>query len=175
MTTDLPKPPPHPKQLGEADLLDGWIVEESHFYLLRVQYEDTDAGGIVYHSNYISFAERARSACLRCLDIRQEDALAALQGGDETAVMLVVRRVEVDFVMAAGLGTPLCVETRMLKLGGASMKLQQTITNFENGHILARLVVDIGLVEFRNGNPPKICRLPASIKNKFSGLVTSTR
>jgi len=175
MTTDLPKPPPHPKQLGEADLLDGWIVGESHFYLLRVQYEDTDAGGIVYHSNYISFAERARSACLRCLDIRQEDALAALQGGDETAVMLVVRRVEVDFVMAAGLGTPLCVETRMLKLGGASMKLEQTITNFENGHILARLLVDIGLVEFRNGNPPKICRLPAAIKTKFSGLVTSTR
>ena len=175
MTTDLPKPPPHPKQLGEADLLDGWIVGESHFYLLRVQYEDTDAGGIVYHSNYISFAERARSACLRCLDIRQEDALAALQGGDETAVMLVVRRVEVDFVMAAGLGTPLCVETRMLRLGGASMKLQQTITNFENGHILARLLVDIGLVEFRNGNPPKICRLPAAIKTKFSGLMTLTK
>jgi hypothetical protein len=47
--------------------------------------------------------------------------------------------------------------------------------NRENGHILARLVVDIGLVEFRNGNPPKICRLPAAIKIKFSGLMTSTR
>ena len=167
MTTDLPKPPPHPKQLGEADLLDGWIVGESHFYLLRVQYEDTDAGGIVYHSNYISFAERARSACLRCLDIRQEDALAALQGGDETAVMLVVRRVEVDFVMAAGLGTPLCVETRMLKLGGASMKLQQTITNFKNGHILARLLVDIGCVapNLDGGKRPR--RMPSVLADRL--------
>ena len=167
MTSDLANPPAHPKQLDESDLLDGWIAGESHFYLLRVQYEDTDAGGIVYHSNYISFAERARSACLRCLDIRQEDALAALQGGDEKAVMLVVRRVEVDFVMAARLGTPLCVGTRMLKLGRASMKLQQTITNFENGHILARLLVDIGCVAPNQDGDKRPRRMPSVLADRL--------
>jgi hypothetical protein len=44
--------------------------------------------------------------------------------------------------------------------------------NRENGHILARLVVDIGLVEFTNGNASRICKLPAAIKTKFSGLLT---
>ena len=42
--------------------LDGWVEDGAHHYLLRVQFEDTDAGGIVYHANYLAFAERARSA-----------------------------------------------------------------------------------------------------------------
>ena len=49
--------------------LDGWVEDDAHHYLLRVQFEDIDAGGIVYHSNYLAFAERARSAYLRCIDI----------------------------------------------------------------------------------------------------------
>ena len=142
MTTE-----PRNRSRDTGSALDGWIEGEVHIFPLRVQYEDTDAGGIIYHSNYVSFAERGRSACLRCLGIRQEDALAALQQGDSEAVMLVVRRVEVDFMMTAGLGAELRVETALLKLGGASMKLQQTIrhvgegTKIEDGHILARLLV----------------------------------
>ena len=165
--------PDHPQNLQNGDrpdgwdLLDGWIAGQSHVYPMRVQIEDTDAGGIVYHSNYISFAERARSACLRCLGIRQEEALAALQQGDDTAVMLVVRRVEVDFIMAAGLGAALRIETRMLKLGGASMKLEQTITNFDNGHILARLLVDIGCVapHLDGGKRPR--RMPSVLADRL--------
>ena len=42
--------------------LDGWVENGAHHYLLRVQFEDTDAGGIVYHANYLAFVERARSA-----------------------------------------------------------------------------------------------------------------
>ena len=41
--------------------LDGWVEDGRHHYLLRVQFEDTDAGGIVYHANYLAFAERALS------------------------------------------------------------------------------------------------------------------
>ena len=69
--------------------------------------------------------------------------------------------------MAAGLGTPLCVETRMLKLSGASMKLQQTITNFENGHILARLLVDIGCVapNLDGGKRPR--RMPSVLADRL--------
>ena len=52
--------------------LDGWVEDGAHYYLLRVQFEDTDTGGIVYHANYLAFAERARSAYLRCVNIRQE-------------------------------------------------------------------------------------------------------
>ena len=149
--------------------LDGAIDGPCHRFPLRVQYEDTDAGGIIYHTQYLAFAERGRSAWLRCLGINQPAMLAAENLG------FVVRRIEIDFLLPSGLGTVLEVESSLFRLGGASLTLQQNIMNRENGHILARLVVDIGLVEFRNGNPPKICRLPAAIKTKLSGLVTSTR
>ena len=149
--------------------LDGAIDGPCHRYPLRVQYEDTDAGGIIYHTQYLAFAERGRSAWLRCLGINQTAMLATENLG------FVVRRIEINFLLPTGLGTVLEVESSLLRLGGASLTLQQNIMNRENGHILARLVVDIGLVEFRNGNPPKICRLPAEIKTKFSGLMTLTR
>jgi len=149
--------------------LDGAFDGVCHRYPLRVHYEDTDAGGIIYHGQYLAFAERARSAWLRCLGINQAAMLVAENLG------FVVRRIEIDFLLTSGLGAVLEVETSLLRLGGASLTLQQNIMNRENGHILARLVVDIVLVELRNGSPPKICRLPVAIKTKFSGLVTSTR
>ena len=111
--------------------LDGAFDGLCHRLPLRVYYEDTDAGGIVYHAQYLAFAERARSAWLRCLGIDQSAMLAAKKRG------FVVRRIEIDFLLPSGLGTVLEVESRLLRLGGASLKLQQNIMNRENGHILA--------------------------------------
>ena len=158
----------HANPAADADaMLDGWFDAGNHFYKLRVQYEDTDAGGIVYHAQYLAFAERARSAWLRCLDIDQSAMLA------DNGLGFVVRRIEVDFHLPAGLGDILDVETGLLRLGGVSLKLQQKIINRENRHILARLVVDIGFVELADGARPKICRLPAAVKAKFSDLTLS--
>ena len=149
--------------------LDGALDGICHRLLLRVYYEDTDAGGIIYHAQYLAFAERARSAWLRCLGIDQSAMLRAEKRG------FVVRRIEVDFLLPSGLGTVLEIESRLLRLGGASLKLQQNIINRENGHILALLVIDLGLVEFTEGSTAKICRLPSAIKTKFSGLLTSNQ
>ncbi|NCW30231.1 MAG: YbgC/FadM family acyl-CoA thioesterase [Alphaproteobacteria bacterium] len=152
--------------------LDGGFDNGFHRYWLRVQYEDTDAGAIVYHAQYLAFAERARSAWLRCLGIDQPAMLANDKMG------FVVRRIEIDFQLPARLGDVLEVESSLLRLGGASLKLHQKIINCENRHILARLVVDIGLVAVSHGadkhdTKPKICRLPAAVKAKFSGLAKS--
>ena len=51
--------------------LDGFIKENKHYYPLKVFYEDTDAGEIVYHSNYLKYFERARSSLLNLLEISQ--------------------------------------------------------------------------------------------------------
>ena len=59
------------KQMPTNYQLDGVLNDGKHEYHLRVQYEDIDAGGIVYHARYVAFAERARSAWLRCLNIDQ--------------------------------------------------------------------------------------------------------
>ena len=149
-------------------VLDGALDGNCHRLPLRVYYEDTDAGGIIYHAQYLVFAERARSAWLRCLGIDQSAMLVVEKCG------FVVRRVEIDFLLPSGLGTLLQVESRLLRLGGASLKLQQKIINRENGHILALLFIDLGFVEFEDGSSAKIRRLPTAIKTKFSGLVTST-
>ena len=144
--------------------LNGWVEDGAHHYLLRVQFEDTDAGGIVYHANYLSFAERARSAYLRCIDIRQEETMA---GVAEDSMMFVVRRLSIDYMRAAGLGAALKVETRLQSLRGASMTLIQEVINFENGHILARLLVDIGCVAAGRDGGTRPLRMPSAVVERL--------
>ena len=84
--------------------LDGAFDGPCHRYPLRVHYEDTDAGGIIYHVQYLAFAERARSAWLRCLGINQPAMLVAENLG------FVVRRIEIDFVYHLVLG--LCLRLK---------------------------------------------------------------
>ena len=168
------KPPHHQSEdcvattpdSGLETRLDGWFNGITHCYPLRVQYEDTDAGGIVYHAQYLAFAERGRSAWLRCAGIDQPALLANSGTG------FVVRRIEIDFLAAARLGAVIEVHSDLLRLGAASVKLQQTVKNIETGHILARLFVDIGFVELRHQAAPGACRLPAAVRSSLAVLVT---
>lgn len=160
-------------RIAARGLLDGWVEDGAHHYLLRVQFEDTDAGGIVYHANYLAFAERARSAYLRCIDIRQEEHMAAGSGGgQDDRMMFVVRRLNIDYRQAAGLGAALRVETRMQALRGASMTLRQDIYraddgNFDDGHILARLLVDIGCVAASKDGGTRPRRMPSVVVERL--------
>ena len=150
---------------ADPKALDGWVADGAHHYLLRVQFEDTDAGGIVYHANYLAFAERARSAYLRCIDIRQEERMSAeaVDGG----MLFVVRRLTVDYRRAAGLGAALRVETRLDALRGASMTLRQDVVDFEHGHILARLLVDIGCVAASKDGGARPRRMPSDVADRL--------
>ncbi|MBL8561076.1 MAG: tol-pal system-associated acyl-CoA thioesterase [Gemmobacter sp.] len=93
----------------------------THTHPLRVYYEDTDAGGIVYHANYLKFCERARSEWVRGLGIDQR-ALKAEQG-----LIIVVRRMEVDFLRPALYDDALTVTTELRSLGGARIDLAQAV------------------------------------------------
>lgn len=93
----------------------------THTHPLRVYYEDTDAGGIVYHANYLKFCERARSEWVRGLGIDQR-ALKAERG-----LIIVVRRMEVDFLRPALYDDALTVTTRLRTLGGARIELDQSV------------------------------------------------
>ncbi len=144
--------------------LNGRVENGAHHYMLRVQFEDTDAGGIVYHSNYLVFAERARSAYLRYIDIRQEETMV---GVAEDSMMFVVRRLSIDYMRAAGLGAALKGETRLQSLRGASMTLIQEVINFENGHILARLLVDIGCDAAARDGGARPRRMPSAVVERL--------
>ena len=142
--------------------LDGVFDDGKHDYHLRVQYEDTDAGGIVYHAQYLAFAERARSAWLRCLDIDQRRLLS------QEKQAFVVRHMEIDFLQVAALGDVLGVASEVAKIGAARVTLRQTITNVQFCLIVARLVVEIGFVNFQSVGVARACRMPPDILKKLA-------
>lgn len=92
---------------------------------IRVYWEDTDAGGVVYYANYLKFLERARSEWLRALGIHQAD-LAAQEN-----VLFVVRRVEADYLRPARFDDELCVHCHIAELGRASLTMAQRIVRGE--------------------------------------------
>ena len=57
------------------NLINGEIINDTHYYITRIFYEDTDAGGIVYHSNYLKYFERARTSLLNLINIDQKKLL----------------------------------------------------------------------------------------------------
>jgi acyl-CoA thioester hydrolase len=113
-------------------------VTKSHRFPVRVYLEDTDAGGVAYHANYLKWAERARTESLRAMHLPH----ALMMERHNT--MLVVRRIEVEYVRPARLDEPLIVETRIRALGAATLDLDQRVVREDGGAVLARL--DVGLV-----------------------------
>jgi len=84
---------------------------------IRVYYEDTDMGGVVYHSNYLNFCERARSEAFF-----EKSLTPVLQNGH-----FVARKISADFYSSAKLGDLLEVTTEVLSIKAASFSLKQTI------------------------------------------------
>jgi acyl-CoA thioester hydrolase len=150
------------KQIPTIYQLDGVFDDGKHDYHLRVQYEDTDAGGIVYHAQYLAFAERARSAWLRCLEIDQPRLLS------QEKQAFVVRHMDIDFLQVAALGDVLGVASEVAKIGAARVTLRQTITNVQFCLIVARLIVEIGFVNFQSAGVARACRMPPDIRKKLA-------
>jgi acyl-CoA thioester hydrolase len=111
---------------------------------IRVYYEDTDAGGIVYHTNYIKYCERARSEIFFQKDMMPLD-------GDRSG--FVVKNIEADFLGFATLGEMLEVTTQVIKKRAASVLLRQKIYNQDGKNIFS---MDILLVFVREGRPSPI-------------------
>ena len=115
---------------------------------LRVYYEDTDAGGIVYHARYLAFAERARTEALREAGVPHSE-LVALHG-----LFFVVRRAEIDYLRPARADDEIVVVTGPWATGGASVEVQQ---RFEvAGQPVAALRVKLACVRRSDGRPARI-------------------
>jgi acyl-CoA thioester hydrolase len=101
--------------------VSGWFEGIRHVYPVRVYYEDTDAAGIVYHANYLRFAERARTEMMRCLGTEHRSLMQS------DGVAFAVRSLDTEFFLPARLDDPLTVETRVDEVGGASLRLTQIV------------------------------------------------
>jgi acyl-CoA thioester hydrolase len=114
---------------------------------VRVYYEDTDSGGVVYYANYLKFMERARTEWLRSLGFEQ-DALLEQQG-----VLFAVRRVEVDYRQPARFNDALQVSVAIKTRGRASLTFQQDITSVPDGRLLCRGQVKVACLDAAGFRP----------------------
>lgn len=133
----------------------------AHSFSIRVYYEDTDAGGIVYYANYLKFAERARTEMLREAGFHHT---AMMEG---PGLMLAVRRVTADYLKPAKLDDALDVTTLVRGLGAATVDLDQTIRR--GGDELCRVQVTIACIG-RDGRP---ARLPSEMRAVLNPLIQS--
>jgi acyl-CoA thioester hydrolase len=122
-------------------------VQQAHVLPVRVYYEDTDAGGIVYYANYLRFAERGRTEFLRA---RAPDAARALR---DAGAAFAVRHCVADYRRPARLDDALDVHTRVTAIGGASLTMGQDIRR--DGDILVDLVVKLVCID-RGGRPLRL-------------------
>lgn len=128
-----------------------------HRLAVRVYYEDTDAGGIVYHAAYLRFAERARTEMLRELGF-DHTALRREHG-----ILFAVRRCTVEFMKPARLDDLLEVETVPVRLGGARLVLRQAVLLADRP--IVQLQVELALLspDLRPRRPP------AALAERLSG------
>ncbi len=120
-----------------------------HVYPLRVYYEDTDAGGVVYYANYLKFAERARTEMLRDLGIDQGELM------ENEGVAFAVRHCAMDFLAPARLDDVLEVRTRVLQSSAATVEADQVVRRKASD--LVRLKARLACVN-RAGRPVRLPR-----------------
>jgi acyl-CoA thioester hydrolase len=130
-----------------------------HLHPIRVYFEDTDAGGIVYHANYLGFAERARTEALRDMGLPHSDMM--LRHG----MIFVVRHAELDYQRPARLDDSLMVETTAVSVGGASMKLRQRIKRSDE----TLVIVDVTLVSVKQ-ETGRADRIPAAWRDALTAM-----
>ncbi|MBR9900942.1 MAG: YbgC/FadM family acyl-CoA thioesterase [Rhodospirillales bacterium] len=149
---------------NDHDALLGWLDGNKHIYPLIVYYEDTDAGGIVYHANYLAFAERARSAMLNLLGFTNRNV------AERHKVAIAVRHCTLDFRRAAQLEDRLTVESRVIKLGGASLGFEQKI--MRDGEELVVIEIYLACMSLEE---LRAQRLPEELRTVFNRCLDVTK
>ena len=128
------------------------LTGDAHTFHVRVYYEDTDMGGIVYYANYLKFIERARSDWVRAMGIDQN------RMRERDGVVFAVRRVEADYLAPAHFDDALEIETRVVSVSGARLAMDQQV--LRDGERLFSAQVTVVCIT-QSGHP---ARLPANIR-----------
>jgi acyl-CoA thioester hydrolase len=133
-------------------------IDATFNWPVRIYYEDTDAGGVVYYANYLKFFERCRTEWLRALGLDQA-TLAHEQG-----LCFVVAEIEAKYLAPARLDDQLTIGARIAALGRCSLRFEQHASR--SGEVIARARVTVACVDAQRRLP---ARLPESIRARLSG------
>ncbi len=120
----------------------------AHSFPIRVYFEDTDAGGMAYHANYLRWAERARTESLRDMGLPHQLMM------ERHHSILVVRRIEVEYWRPARLDDAIVVETRVMAVRGVTLLLDQRMVRGEEA--LAALHVELACIDRHSLRPKRI-------------------
>ena len=128
----------------------------THKNNVRVYYEDTDAGGVVYHANYLKYAERSRTEMLRKYKIEQE----VLK--NNYSIRFIVKDLFIEYYKAAILDDYLTIKSLIIKISSAKIKMEQEI--YRENTLLAKINLTLGSINLE-GKPS---RLPKFVLNILS-------
>ena len=131
----------------------------THSINIRVYYEDTDAGGVVFYANYLKFMERARTEWLRALGVDQFDMARDLQR------CFMVTELDIKYNKPARLDNLLRVETKIARLGRASINFTQKI--FLETELLVQSAIQICCVDTVN---MRAAALPQLVSQKLQAI-----
>lgn len=123
----------------------------THKIRFRVYYEDTDAGGIVYHARYLGFAERARCEAMR-------DAQASVKElEEEFGLVFVLRQASIRYRSPLRLDDEMEIETALDAMTPTRLKLVQTVRNYSgNNEVAAILDIELACISAKEMKPAKI-------------------
>lgn len=117
---------------------------------VRVYWEDTDAGGVVYHARYLHFFERARTEWLRSLGVHQQEL------AEKDNRIFTITNMNIDFVRAARLDDELAVSVHSAHASGARMTFGQDMKRASDGHTIARTDVTAACLRADQFKPTRI-------------------
>ena len=132
-------------------------INQEFSWQVRIYYEDTDAAGVVYHSKYLNFMERARTEWLR------QSGYSQMKLADEEGIVFVVSSLNIKYIKPACFDELLCVNSKIITIDGAKLKFEQSISN-PSDELICQADVNIVCVDTKTFRPK---RLPNSIKVKF--------
>ena len=137
----------------------GEIKGKDHYLPVRVYYEDTDAGGFVYHANYLKYMERGRTEFLRTMGIEHSE-LFSLDRGFKFAVA----SFSLDYIAPGFLDDTLTVISSPVAMKGATFHIDQTIMRGDK--TLAKASVRVACLD--NDNKPR--RIPKDVRERLAPL-----
>jgi len=117
---------------------------------VRVYWEDTDAGGVVYHARYLHFFERARTEWLRSLGVHQAEM------SEKDNRIFAILNMNIDFMKAARLDDELAVTVHSARAGAARMTFEQAMTRTSDGRLIAQTHVTAACLQADRFKPTRI-------------------
>lgn len=131
---------------------------------VKIYFEDTDAGGVVYHANYLRYMERGRVEWFAKMGFAQRQLV------EKENATFVVCNVSISYISPARLEDVLVVRTRPEKLGAAHLVLDQEIVHERNGNLVVEAVVEVACVDLESFRPT---RIPAEVAKRIRERFTS--